>query len=137
MPAGQTLTTTIKPTKYNSRVFTIAGPTTTVYADSNWPETDGPEGGCCGACSITAYDVDLHYWPQPGAKTDCQETLIQTLNYQRESNSRSVVNTGNIPIPYPGEPAVTPRALLPRMVRRDLGNETGEMGIAIGEDGFT
>ena len=143
VPAGTAYTATVRPEKYNSRVLTITGPTTSVYTESNQAAQDGPVQACCGGCEITAWYVDIKFWPQSGADTRCltMPTPVKTRG-GIPWPTRVPDNAANIPIAYPTDdvargPQVTPRALLPTLVKRDSGNGTGGSEVIAVEDGVT
>ena len=76
--------------------------------------------------------TDFQYWPQPGANYDClPKTNLPPRT--REHDTKSAINTNNVPIPHPA--AVTPRAFKP-IVRRDESTNNTQV-YAIGADGAT
>lgn len=48
--------------------------------DWNTVATTTSNVGCCKQCTILGGNVDVYYWPVPGANTDCVSTIGSSFN---------------------------------------------------------
>ena len=45
------------------------------------PISDSPDGiTCCSICYISAENVDVYYWPEPNANTECLDIVGTDIN---------------------------------------------------------
>lgn len=68
---------------------------------ANWTSTDTAKliptpgaSGCCGKCFIESPNVDVYYWPEPNANTDCLATIGNTVDPPQEGATTTCYTRG-------------------------------------------
>ena len=75
--------------------ISVFGPSTTPVTGANTTSmaiasmSIDPGETCCGNCIIEAQNVDVYYWPQPGANTACLSTVGASVQPLLESATTS------------------------------------------------
>ena len=84
--------------------------------------TPGNSVGCCDFCEIMGGNVDVYYWPVPGAKTDCLSTIGTSLGdpdhgvFTTDSRGHSYFESK----PNPWTTSNPPTLVLPRSVLKRI-----------------
>ena len=109
-------------------IFTLTGPTSTVFQNAAHMPRANDFTPCCGVCKLPYLEVDVRYWPAATSNTGCLASIIpETWKLaDRLSDDRQAANTGNIPLEY--------HPLTARAIASEI---PGNHSLLVGPDGYT
>lgn len=90
----------------------------------NWNQltTDRAPNGCCKACTILGGNVDVYYWPEPGANTDCLSIIGTSVGNPDDdffaADNRGIKHFKSKPNPW--FTASTPADITPKLTQAPI-----------------